>query len=284
MGTYVITGAGSGMGRATMEQLRWEGHKVIGVDLKGTDINVDLSTDAGVREAVQSIITKSEGRVDGAILAAGLGPIPGRGDLIARVNYGGVVGVLEGLHDVLAAAGNAKVVVFSSNSTTTTPGVPREIVQAFFDRDYDEVKRIAEETGGKEHAENFIYAGSKLAVTYWMRTIGVTPKWAGAGIRVNAIAPGAIMTPLLSKQLADPETAQAIKDFPIPVGDFGSRTEVAQWVIFMLSPAANFMCGSVIVIDGGTDAYFRANDYPWPIPMEDAPKYMEKLEAFKNQK
>ena len=71
---------------------------------------------------------------DGAVLAAGLGPsrAADHARLIAQVNYFGVVELLEAWRPALAAAGRAKVVVFSSNSTTTTPMVPAGTVRAFF--------------------------------------------------------------------------------------------------------------------------------------------------------
>ena len=279
MGVYVVTGAASGMGRAAVEQLRWEGHRAIGVDLHNADVIADLSTEEGRAHAIAEIHKSAGPRLEGAVLAAGLGPIPGREALIAKVNFLGVVELLEGIHDLLAAAGNAKVVIFSSNSTTTVPGIPKELIAAFKERDIDRALAIGE-AAGPDAFPTFMYAGSKTAITHWMRTIGVTDDWAGRGIRVNALAPGAVRTPLIEKQLADPELAKAIKSFPIPVREFGKPEEVAKWVIFMLSPAANFLCGSVIFLDGGTDAYFRADDWPVAMPPEDYPRYRQKIADF----
>lgn len=279
MGVYVVTGAASGMGRAAVEELRWNGHRAIGVDLHNADVIADLSTEEGRAHAIEEIRKAAGGRLEGAVLAAGLGPIPGREELIAKVNFLGVVELLEGIHDLLAAAGNAKVVIFSSNSTTTVPGIPKELIDAFKERDIDKALAIGKAAGPEAFA-TFVYAGSKTAITHWMRTIGVTEEWAGKGIRVNALAPGAVRTPLIEKQLADPELAKAIKSFPIPVHEFGKSEEVAKWVIFMLSPAANFLCGSVIFLDGGTDAYFRADDWPVAMPPEDYPRYRQKIADF----
>ena len=279
MGVYVVTGAASGLGRSTAEQLRWEGHRVIGVDLHRTEVQADLSKEEERRRAIAEILASCNGRLDGAVLAAGLGPVPGREELIAKVNFLGVVELLEGMHDVLAAAGNAKVVVFSSNSTTTIPGIPPELIEAFRERDIDRALAIAA-AAGPQMAPSFVYAGSKTAITHWIRTIGVTEEWAGQGIRVNALAPGAIRTPMVEAQLADPELAPAIKAFPIPVREFGKPEEVAKWAIFMLSPAANFLCGSVIFLDGGTDAYFRADSWPRAMGMDELPAYQEKMAAF----
>lgn len=279
MGVYMVTGSASGMGRSTAEQLRWEGHRVIGVDIHNAEVNADLSTPEGRADAVDQVLASCGGRLDGAVLAAGLGPIPGREKLIANVNYLGVVELLEGIHPALATAGNAKVVIFSSNSTTTVPGIPGELIEAFQERNLDQAIAIAA-AAGPEASASFVYAGSKTAITHWIRTIGVTEEWAGAGIRVNALAPGAIRTPLLEQQLADPKLAPAIRAFPIPVREFGKPEEVAQWAIFMLSPAANFLCGSVIFLDGGTDAYFRADSWPKAMTPEEFPKFQQKMADF----
>lgn len=279
MGVYMVTGSASGMGRSTAEQLRWEGHRVIGVDLHKAEVNADLSTPEGRASAVEQVLENCGGRLDGAVLAAGLGPIPGREKLIANVNFLGVVELLEGIHPALATAGNAKVVIFSSNSTTTVPGIPEELINAFKERDLDTALAIAE-AAGPEASPTFVYAGSKTAITHWIRTIGVTEEWAGAGIRVNALAPGAIRTPLLEQQLNDPELAPSIRAFPIPVHEFGKPEEVAQWAIFMLSPAANFLCGSVIFLDGGTDAYFRADSWPKAITPEEFPRFKQRMADF----
>lgn len=279
MGVYMVTGSASGMGRSTAEQLRWEGHRVIGVDLRNAEVVADLSTPEGRASATEQVLSSCNGRLDGAVLAAGLGPIPGREPLIANVNYLGVVELLEGIHPALAKAGNAKVVIFSSNSTTTIPGIPGELIEAFQERDLDKAIAIAA-AAGPEASASFVYAGSKTAITHWIRTIGVTEEWAGAGIRVNALAPGAIRTPLLEQQLADPKLAPSIRAFPIPVREFGKPEEVAQWAIFMLSPAANFLCGSVIFLDGGTDAYFRADSWPKAMTPEEYPKFQQKMADF----
>ncbi len=279
MGVYVVTGSASGMGRATADDLRWKGHRVIGVDLRDAEVIADLSSAEGRANALSEIHELASGRLDGAVFAAGLGPIPGREALTASVNYLGVVELLEGVHGLLAASGNAKVVIFSSNSTTTMPGLPDEVIEAFKARDIEGAVAIAEAAGPKV-GPNFMYAGSKTALTYWMREIAVSPEWAGKGIRVNAIAPGAILTPLLQKQLNDPELAPAIENFPIPIRGFGRPDEVSAWVIFMLSPAANFLVGSTIFLDGGTDAYFRASSWPKAMTQEEVPAYLEKMEAF----
>ncbi|AGP66620.1 3-alpha-hydroxysteroid dehydrogenase [Mycobacterium intracellulare subsp. yongonense 05-1390] len=280
MGTYAITGSASGMGRETAQRLRDGGHTVIGVDIKDADIVADLSTPHGRSEAVERVLAASGGRLDGAVLAAGLGPSPGPDRLrqIAQVNYFGVVELLTAWRAALAAAGRAKAVVVASNSTTTVPAVPRRAVRALLAHDADKALRAVRLFGPA--APTMMYAASKIAVSRWVRRHAVLPEWAGSGVRLNALAPGAIMTPLLAEQLSDPRQAKAVESFPVPVGGFGDPGQMAEWMCFMLSDAADFLCGTVIFVDGGTDAYFRSGDWPKPVPVSRLFGYLRRFRGF----
>lgn len=266
MGTYAITGSASGMGAATVARLQALGHTVIGVDIRDADVVADLSTSDGRTSAVRAVLDASGGRLDGAVLAAGLGPSHGaeRVRLIATVNYLGVVDLLERWRPAFAATGKAKVVVVGSNSTTTTPAVPRRAVRALLGGDIDRAVRATRLYG--PGAPAMIYAASKIATSRWVRRHATRPEWAGAGIRLNVLAPGAIMTPLLQEQLANSRQARFVERFPVPVGGYGDPGHLADWMSFMLSDAADFLCGSVIFVDGGTDALFRADDWPRVYP------------------
>lgn len=277
MGSYVVTGAASGMGRAVAEKLREDGHTVVGVDLRDVEIVADLSTEQGRRAAVEEVLVATEGRLDGAVLAAGVGPAPGaeRPRLIYEVNYRGVVELLEGWRPALAQATEAKVVVFGSNSTTTTPAVPGRAIRALLAGDPNRALRAVRIFG--RNAPAIAYAASKIAVTHWARRHAVTDPWAGAGIRLNVLAPGAVLTPLLEQQLATPAEAEAIQRFPVPIGGFGDPADLADWAVFMLSDSARFLCGSVVFVDGGSDAYFRADDWPRAVPLRRLPGYLRRF-------
>lgn len=278
MGTYAVTGSASGMGNAVVDRLRERGHTVIGVDLRNADVVADLSTPGGRGGAADAVLTACDGRLDGAVLAAGLGPTKGAERLITEVNYFGVVDLLERWRPALAAADRAKVVVFSSNSTTTVPAVPGRAVRALLAGDTGKALRTYRFLGPA--APPMAYAASKIAVSRWVRRNAVTPQWAGAGIRLNALAPGAIMTPLLERQLATPAEARQIRRFPVPIGGFGDAGQLADWVVFMLSDAADFLCGSVVFVDGGSDAYFRADDWPRAVPARRIPSYLARTREF----
>jgi len=279
MGTYAISGSASGMGRETAHRLRGEGHTVIGVDVKDADFVADLSTPRGRKEAADGVLAASGGKLEGAVLAAGLGPSPGRARArqIAQVNYLGVVELLVAWRPALATAERAKVVVVSSNSSTTVPAVPRRTVRALLAHDADKAVRSVRLLGPA--APTMMYAASKIAVARWVRRHAVLPEWAGAGVRLNAIAPGAIMTPMLQEQLSTPRQAKAVRSFPVPVGGFGAVQQMADWMCFMLSDSADFLCGSVVFVDGGTDAYFRADDWPKAFPAHRLLGYLRRFKG-----
>ena len=278
MALYAVTGSSSGMGNHVVAKLRADGHTVITVDLADADVTADLSTPAGRRGAAADVLAASSGRLDGAVLAAGLGPTPGSERVITEVNYFGVVDLLTAWRPALAAAERARVVVFSSNSSTTVPAVPRRAVRALLAGDADKALRAYPLFG--RAAPAMAYAASKIAISRWVRRNAVTPQWAGAGIRLNALAPGAIMTPMLERQLATPEEAKRIEWFPVPIGGFGDAGALADWVVFMLSDSADFLCGSVVFVDGGSDAYFRADDWPRAVPVRRVASYLWRARKF----
>ena len=169
--------------------------------------------------------------------------------------------LLEGLRPLLAAGDRPAAVAVSSNSTTCFPGPPLEVVERCLDGDEGAAKAAGDEAGSLG-----CYPASKIAVARWVRRQAPTAEWAGAGITLNAIAPGAIETPLLEASRQDPVIGAFVDDFPVPVGRSGTADEVAAFVEFLLGPQARFFCGSLLFVDGGTDALLRADAQPVPMP------------------
>jgi NAD(P)-dependent dehydrogenase (short-subunit alcohol dehydrogenase family) len=250
MSTIVITGAAGGIGAATRQRLEADGHRVIGVDVRDVEVVADLATAEGRDAMVAEVLAACDGVLDG--LVAGAGTM--NDDFAIPVNYLGAVAALEGLRPALAASGKGKAVAISSNSITTTPGLPDEIARALLDGDASTAQEIAR----KGYA--LAYAGSKLALARWVRRNAVTDPWIGKGINLNAICPGVIETPMTEGQL---DFIFGIPDvFPIPIARPGAAQEVAGLLAYLLSPDAGFFVGSVLFMDGGSDAATRADDWP----------------------
>jgi len=260
MTTVAVTGAASGIGAACARRLAGGGATVIGIDLGGTDVTADLGTPEGRADAVGRVADISGGTLDGVVTCAGLAGATGRpGSLLASVNYFGTVALLDGLRPLLANAAGSAAVAISSNSTTIQPGVPEAIVAACLAGDEPTARELADEVGSMA-----TYPATKLAVARWVRRQAVGGDWAGAGVRLNAVAPGMVETPLLAAGREDPDIGPLLGMLPIPVGRPGRPEEIAAVVDLLLGPDGGFFCGSVVFADGGTDALLRTDDWPAP--------------------
>jgi NAD(P)-dependent dehydrogenase (short-subunit alcohol dehydrogenase family) len=251
MRTICVTGAAGGIGSATCARLEKDGHRVVGVDIRDAEVIADLSTPDGRAAMIDDVTRACDGVLDGLVAGAGLMGTEAR---VAAVNYFGAVATLSGLRPLLARGSEPSAIAISSNSTTVTPNIPGDLVDGFLDG--DEPSALA----ALEGREFFAYMASKLALAWWVRRNAVTADWIGAGIRLNAIAPGVIETPMTAKDL---DFIMSIPDtFPVPIGRPGRPEEIASFLTFLLSPDASFFCGSVLFVDGGSDAALRPNDYP----------------------
>lgn len=255
----MVTGSASGMGAATKARLEAAGQRVIGVDLRDADVVANLASAEGRRTAIDAVADRSDGAVDGLVTwagVAGLSHLPG--SLLVSVNYFGTIALVEGLRPLLARGHEAAVVAISSNSTTCQPGVPMHLVDACLAGDEGAARAVGDEAGALG-----AYPATKLAIARWVRRHAVD--WAGAGITLNVVAPGAVETPLLQATRDDEVIGRFVDAFPIPVGRKGTADELAAVVEFLLGPNARFFCGSVLFVDGGTDAQLRADDFPAPM-------------------
>ena len=225
----------------------------------------DLSTPDGRAHAVGEATRQCGGSLAAIVTCAGLAGQPGRpGSLVASVNYFGTVELLSGLRPLLAPGGAA--VAISSNSTTVQPAVPLDLVEALLADDRAPSLQLAD-----EHGAMAAYPASKLAVAHWVRRQATGPDWSGAGLRLNAVAPGMIDTPMIAEMRADEEAGPLLDLLPIPVGRPGRPEEIAALIEFLLGSDAAFFCGSVVFCDGGSDALLRTRDWPaaWDISPRD---------------
>lgn len=262
--TTVVTGSASGMGAATASRLLKAGHRVIGVDRRDATVIADLSTPEGRASAIDQVTELAadgrdgDGAIDGLVTWAGVAGLTDRpGSLLASVNYFGTVALLEGLRPLLARGDQPAAIAISSNSTVIQPGVPSAVTEACLSGDEAAARAAADEVGSLDS-----YPATKTALARWVRRQAPGADWAGAGITLNVVAPGAVETPLLQESRDDRTVGQFIDALPIPVGRKGTADELAAFVEFLLGPDARWFCGSFLVVDGGTDAQLRPDDTP----------------------
>jgi NAD(P)-dependent dehydrogenase (short-subunit alcohol dehydrogenase family) len=255
MGTAAVSGSASGIGAAVRSRLERQGDRVIGIDVRDAEIEVDLSTERGREAAIAGVEERCGGRLDRLVLSAGLGVHVAPISLIASVNYFGAVELLDGLLPALRQGEDPSAVVICSNSARFVPLDDHPYTAALLAHDEAAAHGILEESG-----EPFLaYAGSKNALGRALRRRA--GEWGRAGVRLNAVAPGPVETPLLEGGLGDPRFGPAIRSLQVPLGRRGKPHEIAALVSFLLGPEASWIHGSIYYIDGGNDAEVRPDRF-----------------------
>ena len=247
--TLAISGSASGIGAAVRARFEHSGTRVLGVDRHDAEVASDLATTEGRRAALEALGEQCDGRLDGVVLCAGLGPHVRPVEAIAAVNYFGALALLDGLLPLLCAGEAPAAVVVASNSAGITP--PNAALLAALGE--DDEHRASDLAGGLDGAT--VYGMTKLALARAVRRRA--GRWGEAGVRLNAVAPGPIDTPLLRASLDDPVLGPLVDALPVPLGRRGTPEEVAAAVAFLLDPANGFVHGSILFVDGGTDALLR---------------------------
>jgi len=245
----IVSGARSGMGKATVDLLRARGERVLGVDLTGSDISADLATPAGRQAAIAA--------VSAACPQRGMAP----GEAVVSVNYFGAVEIAAGLRPLLAMGDSPRVVAISSSASLL--GYDAAIVAACLGNDEPGARELARAKSPNDTALRAgpIYAASKRALTRWIRRTSVQPEWAGAGILLNGISPGLVQTPMTIPMLGTEEgRAILAKVTPRAVREAAVADDIAQLAAFLASAQNRYLVGQVPLCDGGTDVLLRGDD------------------------
>jgi NAD(P)-dependent dehydrogenase (short-subunit alcohol dehydrogenase family) len=242
------------MGAATKELLERRGDRVIGVDRHDADVVADLGTRAGRQALVDGVAARTE-VVDGVIAVAGISGGGGHdtGDIV-RVNYFGARATLEGLLPLLTRSAAPRAVSVASLSAVLghlDTSWDERVVAACLGGDEESAVAAAGESGPAT------YAAAKRALILWTRHAAPAAEWAGAGILLNVIAPGLVLTPMNRYLFATPErAAKTAEQRPQPLG-WGRPEQIAPLLAFLAGAENQFVTGQLVCADGGYEALVR---------------------------
>jgi NAD(P)-dependent dehydrogenase (short-subunit alcohol dehydrogenase family) len=232
----VVTGAVGGIGAATVETFQREGATVVGVDLQPDSpgelaLQVDVTDEQQVKDAYETV-RERYGRIDVLFNNAGISPNDDGSVLettleawerVQSVNLRSVfLCCKHGIPHLLENEGPARGSVINTASFVAVMGAATSQIS---------------------------YTASKGGVLALSRELGV--EFARSGVRVNALCPGPVDTPLLKELFAkDPEKA-ARRLVHVPMGRFAHADEIAKGALFLASEDSSYVTASTFLIDGG---------------------------------
>lgn len=249
----IVTGAGTGVGRAAMRLFAAEGAKVLGISRtlsnleqtlamvkadggEGRIVAADLSDDAACQRVVKATI-EAYGRIDSLVHSAGVGYSWGDrspGTMADVINT-----TPAAWHEVLSI--NLDACFYMC----------RHVIPEFLKQGKGNIVNVASISGYQGLASAHTYTAAKGAMINLTRSLCVA--YAAQGVRANCIAPGFIATPMVASVMNlfdDPEIAERITPMKRP----GTAEEMAYGCLYLASDESSYCNGTVLTIDGGTTA------------------------------
>ena len=268
MGTYVVTGGSHGIGAATVKKLMAQGHKVISTAIDSSDIDADLGTPEGRQLVIDTLHKICPDGIDGLVSNAGIA-FSKKLSKVLSVNYFGAVAVMEGLFDLIQAK-HGRVLAVTSASLAYGG---REGSKYWVDNllvncgDEDRICKLAD-TFDPKQVHDALYRSTKSALVRWVRR--TAPGWAVKGVTLNALAPGAVDTNIMSDATVDGQVLmggpeEELMAYVIPPLYGQNRIQppehIAESIAYMVSPDTHGLCGEVLYCDGGTATVMHSEKY-----------------------
>lgn len=239
----LVTGAGNGMGRSTAIAFAEAGAKVVAtdVDVRGGTETLNLIKAAGGDARFMEVDVSKAAAVEAMVI----GTVEHYGRLDCAVNNAGIQ-----LENAMIA--DLDEAVFDRTIAVNQKGVflcLKYEIRQMLKQGGGAIVNIASVNGLRPGSTAPAYVSSKFGVIGLTRNAAI--EYASAGIRVNAVCPGTIRTPMLERFLARDPAARA--DFAAkfsPSGRIGEPEEIAQAVLWLCSPLASYVYGALLPVDG----------------------------------
>ncbi|WP_166020203.1 SDR family NAD(P)-dependent oxidoreductase [Streptomyces chilikensis] len=238
--TVVVTGAGTGIGRATARAFAAEGARVLAVGRRAepleetaaghdriTPLAADITADGGPELIVRTVL-ETHGRLDVLVNNAG----------IVR---SGALGTLT-----------PETIAPQLATNLVAPVLLARAALASLEASGGVIVNVSTSVGQRAWPGSSVYAATKAALETLTRSWAV--ELALRGVRVVAVAPGAVDTPIGEHQGLTPEQMAAVREWQLahtPLGRIGRPQEVAWAITRLAAPAASFVTGVVLAVDGG---------------------------------